>query len=275
MDPGFLALYKRGNYFRRNLVVSNPEERQRKHEERERFAMAAIGFSLNHHPLFRQHFLKVVCGIKRRLNKNIKVGIEDKLWGDLVVRTQSDIFVIEGKIKAGLRDRQNPAKGAAFWERGYGRAIIEEFGDHTRLHYILLGFPERLSLPKNRKINCRQVFWEHLEDNYPEDVRRGRTDMAAELAECLSELEVDAFYLRKTRKMKTKKPNEAAKAFDILRGTLKELEVKEKITGSTQNDEGEFGSEIRAGRAKKERTAIAKLRRLVKPKHREAIGWLG
>jgi hypothetical protein len=224
MKPGFLALYKRGNYFKRDLDSANSKEQQRKHEERERFAMAMIAFCLCHHATFRKHFLNVVCGISSNVAKHTEIGIEDKLWGDLVVRSRTAIFVIEGKINARLQDKQNPAKGAAFWKRGYGHAITEEFKDQGKgLHYILLGYREPLSLPENRNIRCGQVFWEQLEENYPETKHQNIPDMTAQLAECLSELGVDQFYLRKTRKMKVEKPTEAAKAFDVLRGTLEEL----------------------------------------------------
>lgn len=272
MEAGFLALYKRGTYFRGNIESLESEQRERKHQERERFAMAALAFCLTHHAPFRQHFLKVVCDISRPQSEP-KIGIEDKLWGDLVIRTNNAIFVIEGKIKAKLQDHQNPTKGRAFWRRGYGHAILEQFKDHPNLHYILLGYPKPIALREYRHIACHRVFWSDLEKDFP--AAGDQTDMATDLADCLAELQVDAFYLRKTRTMRISKPNETAKAFDVLRGTLKAINASQQyIHGEWRKDGWEYGSEIRPSRSK-EAVALTKLRRAVKPIRREAVGWFG
>jgi len=99
--------------------------------------------------------------------------------------------------------------------------------------------------------------------------------MAADLADCLAELQVDAFHLKKTRTMRIKKPNEAAKTFDVLRSTLKAINASQQyIYGEWRKDGWEYGSEIRPSRSK-EAVALTKFRRVVKPTPREVIGWFG
>jgi hypothetical protein len=275
MNPGFLALYKRGNYVRRDLNRWTSEERERKREERERFAMAAISFCLKYDREFRAHFLEVVCRRKTGLRS---VEIEQKPWGDVVLKLIDAIYVIEGKIKAQLQGKQNPEKERDFWKNGYGAAIEREYGERKeQLYYILLGYPKPLrNMPKGRRIGCRQVFWYQLEKNYPE---KPSSKLALDLADCLAELGADAFYLRLTKKMKVTKPDEAAMAFEVLRGSLEELEIKEKyakIAGYRTKDAREFGAELfLSARASKKRSPLSRLKNLVRPRKREAIGWFG
>ena len=92
---------------------SKSEQRERKHQERECFAMAALASCLTHLPFFRRYFLKVVCAISRPQSQP-KIGIEDKLWGDLVIRTNNAIFVIEGRSKQSCRTTKTPQKVRRF-----------------------------------------------------------------------------------------------------------------------------------------------------------------
>jgi len=58
VNPCFFSLYRRGNYFKQwveeeKLSGKIKKTRERKLEERERFAMAAIAFCLKYGPQFR------------------------------------------------------------------------------------------------------------------------------------------------------------------------------------------------------------------------------
>ncbi len=236
--------------------------------------MASIAFCLKHDSSLCEHFLKVVCGIRAPQRIALHgIEIEQHPWGDLVLTQHNQIYVIEGKIKAKLEAKQNPEK-RTFWNDGYGAAMLRNFGEGDQLHYIVLGYPEKLKMPKNKRIECRQVYWHELEERYPAKVGGG---LAADLADCLSELEVDAFYLREAKRMKVTHPKEAACAFEIIIATLKELGLKKqnaKIAGYHTKNAREFGAELWASpSARKDRSPLPNLKDIVKPKNHEAIAW--
>ena len=211
MTPNLYSLYKRGNYF--HLRLGKDAEPETKKEEKERFAMAAIGFVLMHHDGFYNHFLKQICGIQPIAHKK-DITVEQKLWGDMVLRTPDGIFVIEAKINATLKPHQNPENEVEFWQntKGYGAEIMRRFSNDNP-HYVILGYRNALNLPKRSMIHCSHKFWDKLEEGYPET----KNDLACDLADCLALLGVEAFNLRKTKKMKiTESLYQATSAFEIL-----------------------------------------------------------
>src|SRR5437773_1380272 len=243
MDPGFLALYKRGNYFKPKLDSLD----QRKREERERFAMAAIAFCLKYNHAFRSVFLHVVCGIEKTCRfDDLKIDVEQKPWGDLLLKTKDGIYIIEGKIDAPLQPWQDFGADAFRADGGYGAAIDTAFNnDARRRYYIVLGYSERtLKQPKGKLILCSQKYWEDLERACPQS-----QSMPFDLADCLAELGVEAFYLRKTKKMKIKNSlEEAGMACEVIAGTFKSLGIKEhkiSVTGSySDRKHWSFGSDL-------------------------------
>jgi hypothetical protein len=279
VNPGFLALYKRGNYFKRDLNPRDPNE-ERKREERERFAMAAIGFCLKYDPRphFRRHFAGVVCGLKSRQTPRITdIQVEQKFWGDLVLRMSGRVYVVEGKIKAALQGKQDPTK-ARFWSNGYGAAILQRFGDEKRIHYVILGYPRKLHLKPDKRINCSQVFWGKLAKNYPQDIRNRNNDLASDLASCLSALEVDAFYLRETKNMKIKNPEKTAQALTTLDAVRRRIGLRKreaKFTTAFTSDWA-FGYNVYcANRNTRNGGSLADLRKLISPKRGDPIAWFG
>jgi hypothetical protein len=279
MDPSFLALYKRGNYFKRELTSRDPEERQRKREERERFAMAAIGFCLKYDRDFPRYFGKAILGHVDEQAELDRIQIEQKLWGDLVLQTTNGIYVIEGKIKAPLQDKQNPTKGDAFWKHGYGGVIIHAFGTRKDLHYVLLGYPEKLNMPNRRELKCSQVSWEQLEREFPENAQIPRNSLASDLANCLAALDVDSFYLRETKSMKISNPGKTAEALRILDAARRKIGFRDseaKFQHKFKVNEWFFGYSLYfAKRNSSSGVNLASLRKLVSPKRREPIAWFG
>ena len=65
MEPGFLSLFSRSLYrgtaSRLRDLEPESEEYRRVHEERERFAAAAIAFCLKHSDKSRRHFWEKIC----------------------------------------------------------------------------------------------------------------------------------------------------------------------------------------------------------------------
>src|SRR5437773_436287 len=86
MKAGFLSLFTRSLYrgtaSRIRELEPESEEGRRVHEERERFAAAAIAFCLEHDRSFLQHFWKKVCGRTgdRKSRVMPTVEVEPRRW---------------------------------------------------------------------------------------------------------------------------------------------------------------------------------------------------
>ena len=111
MASFFLQMFQRGRYVRlRSLAAAEADEAGQKdkpkHEERERFSVAAIAFCIEHDKAFKRHFLKVVAGLS---GEHItKVTLEPEHCADLVLEGDRHVFVLEFKLGALLQDHQNP-----------------------------------------------------------------------------------------------------------------------------------------------------------------------
>ena len=106
----FLKLFSRGRYVTSPTIAQSEaesDEPQRRHEERQRFAVSAIAFCIKRDSSFRRHFLKVVADSE---NADIcEVDVEPKRWGDLLLRGK-DIIVLEFKLQALLAEHQRPLR---------------------------------------------------------------------------------------------------------------------------------------------------------------------
>src|SRR5258707_840043 len=113
VNPGFINLFARSRYGRASRIQElepESEEGRRDHEERERFAAAAIAFCLKHDPAFLQHFWEKVCcqDGKRESPGTITVEVEPRHWADLLLKGGDQLCVVEMKIGASLAGHQNP-----------------------------------------------------------------------------------------------------------------------------------------------------------------------
>src|SRR6266446_1709461 len=94
MKPSFFTLFKRGKYFHRAHDDIWPGrrlsgEQKRKTQERERYAVAAIGFCLKHYPRFGNRFYKLLStdnGYPRDPPiERPRLEVEPFDWADLLI----------------------------------------------------------------------------------------------------------------------------------------------------------------------------------------------
>src|SRR5437867_7806236 len=121
MMSHFLQLLKRGRYISLHSLATaeaDKKTQQRRHEERERFSVAAIAFCLEHDKTFKSHFLAVLTS---RVSSAVinTISVEPHQWGDLVLEGPKHVFVLEFKLSALLQDHQAP-DALVFSQRGYG-----------------------------------------------------------------------------------------------------------------------------------------------------------
>lgn len=227
VQPSLYALFSRSKYAR-GLVLDESEDQQgiqQRHLQFERFAVAAIAFSLKHDAEFMSHFLTSVCE-HTSTSDSFQIFIEEKRWGDLVLvgEGNSAVYVIECKIKAKLEEHQDPThKSDRFWCGGYGESILGHYlGPATHLTYIVLGYLPKLNgLPCERAgLKCVQKSWNDLRSGFPQ------TKLCGDLATTLSGLYVSAFRSGRTDNMK--KSNDAlmaAETYGLLNDALGDDEV--------------------------------------------------
>jgi hypothetical protein len=214
----FLKLFARGRYvtsrsIARSEAISNDPER--KHEERERFGVAAIAFCATHDGEFRARFLQIAAGLKKA---DIDlIDVEPKRWGDLVLEGEKDVVVIEFKLKASLGEQQDPSSKKRFTTVGYGSEIIKKYAwTGKRLRYVIVG----KEIPKG----CTKDGLEYDSLSWPALLRRaGReTPLESDLLNCLGVLGVPVFL---GRHMKKKAPTKEAT------GALEVYQLLERAAG--------------------------------------------
>jgi hypothetical protein len=106
VKAGFLNLFSRSLYRGglSRLRDLNPESAEYKqvHEERERFAAAAIAFCLEYDSEFRRHFWQAICKQRAtpRRPATPHVEVEPRRWTDLLLKAKNVLCAIEMKIGA-------------------------------------------------------------------------------------------------------------------------------------------------------------------------------
>jgi hypothetical protein len=103
--PSFAQLFRRSRYSR-----FDPSENDKRNQERlEVFAVAAVGFALEHDTQFKKNFLKEFVGLEEDV-ENYKVSIQAADCIDLELKNldKNILVAIEFKVEAGLADHQNP-----------------------------------------------------------------------------------------------------------------------------------------------------------------------
>jgi hypothetical protein len=281
MEPSFALLFKRGKY--RSFVPVTDEdenelsekERDEKRREIERYLTTAIGFCAKHDRAFRAHLLTSICGIPERFAFSpVDISVEAHPWGDLVLASQGSEFacVVECKVHAKLLEHQNP-ETPDFERTGYGARILEAFKSQTEIRYVILGWYQTLSLPKQGRIIYLQKDWSNLADNFP------RHRLAADLYSCLATLGVPAFLLKETQNMKLGTNTKYfAQAITLLPAAAIEAGLDERATkfdcaGKASEGWWYFGVTIK--RIKQVSTARYKLQNFINPKQGNPIGWYG
>lgn len=258
----FLKLFARGRYVTSRSIAQkeassgNP---QHDHEERERFAVAAIAFCVKRDSSFRRHFLKVVADSE---NADVyEVDIEPKRWGDLVLKGK-DVVVLEFKLQALLAEHQDP-NTSRFVSSGYGREIRDEYGDRRKVLYVVIGKDVPSGRTKN-DIRYRGLPWSaFLIQN------RKETPIERDLFDCLGVLGAPIFL---SRHMKKKAPTkEASGALEVYQ--LLERAAGNIRTGAATSGGDHIGLDLSStGATPKSQHKI--LKDVVEPRGR-SLGWIG
>src|SRR5437879_6021403 len=104
MTSRFLQLFKRGRYVSVRSLASSEvgeETQAKKHEERERFSVAAVAFALTFDKEFKAHFLRVLGDLSA--GDITEISFEPERWGDLVLQGARHALVLEFKLGALLQ----------------------------------------------------------------------------------------------------------------------------------------------------------------------------
>lgn len=157
MKPSLRALFSRSSYL--SLLSDNddndkkPEDadceaptadplentvKEKKREERERFAVAAMALCIERDPDFKRRFARCILGNEKLADdKNWITEVEPHQCADLVIEVCGEIHIVECKTGAALQTKQTP--GPNFFDDGnYGQLIEHHFRGRS-VHYLTLG----------------------------------------------------------------------------------------------------------------------------------------
>ncbi len=130
------------------------------HEQRERFAVAALGLLLEYNEKFCDHFMARICSCQLNGTKP-RIQIEPYAWADLLIEAGRSIYIIECKLGAALQNHQNPANKQFWGARGYGSMIEAKYSAAWRKYYVTLGATPWGS-PNRDHWQFDQHQWNHL-----------------------------------------------------------------------------------------------------------------
>jgi len=197
-EASYAVLFRRSCHAGREpqaQAISESEAQiEKKHEQKELFAVAAVAFTMKFEEGFKRQFLKAICGISDvETLEDYKILIQDGDFADLLLfnEKKSEVIVIEFKIDAKLKDHQNFGKEykKVFWEsNGYGLQILRsKYRDYKVLKYIVLLKSQKrdelnlseASIPVNG-IQCYSRVWRDL-------LSLKETPLMMDLFDCLSQ----------------------------------------------------------------------------------------
>ncbi len=248
MSVSFTTLFERSRFSDqgRRLALDDPIAEQYQ-KQRERFAVAAIGFALEHDPAFRSHFLGDVCGLKDVSDAGgWDILVEPRTWGDLVLEHPSSRFllVVEFKIDSGLKDHQNPEiprfNAAEDGQcAGYGWKIRQfaQANDWTRVQYVTIEKQASWSAASKHDghLTCIPLEWRRfLRSDVSQESR-----IEEDLYNCLGRLGVVEFIARKMNK--TKVAEVGTVPFAVLLGVLARFGVEFKADFLKGSGDEAFG----------------------------------
>jgi hypothetical protein len=185
--PSFYQLFRRSKYSRTDFEGAPAAE----HNRRELFAVAALGFVLEHDLKFREHFLRTICCADSGVTgKNFEVRCEEHACADLSLTEQNEerCYVIEAKISADLQPHQDP-RTAKFVD-GYAAQIRRRFGAYKRISYIVLRQSETVMNKNVSGIECFGRRWRDL------CVHLAESPLTKDLLDSLALLQISSFQLR-------------------------------------------------------------------------------
>ena len=309
MKPSFLSLFDRGQYAKRRRADPNPvsdplplpevEVDNRGQSQRERFAMAALGFGLRFEPAFRNSFLaylRTTFGTPPPAAAGTEIGIEIEPdnWCDLKIVDGENIYVIEGKIDAKLKAHQDPSQPAFYTGTGrpapYGVEMLKDrgrVGHPIRYHYLVLtqdrDLAEKTITPPPKGIVAAFREWENLVQSL--EPIRSLPDLSQSLIMSLGQIGIQAFETSyNLMNAKTLKINDdlhsAINALTIVKAAIDDAKLN-----PSDIEHSMPGSDTRSfvgwniGPSKLQRTETSEMtsfRNLVEPETpADALAWVG
>jgi len=218
------------------------------HEERERFAVAAMAFCLKHSPSFRddfRQFLAVKLGFEP-LPDEVEFEVEPRHEADLEVRSslgREFYVVVEFKIGASLKRKQDPRNRQEFTQ-GYGQQLHDLKAEGwANVGYIVI-WQDRLGEPHAeleggiRTAICR---WDELRQS---SVSKG--GLKEDLFDCLGGLGVRCMKNRNAKKTMLSQANHACEVHELLSGVLEDDRLggaarESRVVAENREDSWHYG----------------------------------
>lgn len=286
MKAGFLNLFSRSPYRGLSRLRDlDPEsaDYKRVHEERERFAAAAIAFCLEYDREFRRHFWRTIC--KQRDNSRRPatphVDVEPRRWTDLLLKTKNKLCAIEMKIGACLADHQNPKSKTFSKPGGYGHFLSKQCQESScKGRYIILGWNPALGIQRRERVcglEVAQRTWADLANGLPSTPLR-TAKLMTDLTKLLSSFGIWEFTFKEMKNKKLSgKLRDVGNAILILESVRKSLGWPPSFTVKTKREpeHWELGIYLTPNSRKKPIKGLAqKLKRTNEPEGTE-LAWFG
>ena len=269
--PSFYQLFRRSRYSATEAVAQTPGRLNR--EQKEVFAVAALGFTLRHDRDFLTHFLERVCGLQVADTDKCEIRCQDGHMSDLaIVWKGKRVIVVEVKIDADLEKKQNPTTPEFYAEPdGYGVQIKEGYPREKERFYMVLAKEvpgptryksHRGSLPKFLGF----YRWGELQSMV------SQTRLVTDLLDSLGHLGIPELHLRSFMKKKLgAETRPAAEMFKLLEGLADYFRIprgKNRWDVDDSDVGSYFGVNIPSdGRFKKLSQKVGKSEKI--------IGWFG
>ena len=199
--PSLYAIYKQT----RAVVLDDAQSPRRRQQQRERVAVAMLGFVLNHQSKFCAAFLQTTCGYKPRDADEWTVHLEVSGCGDLAVCSKRFVAVYEFKIDARLGSHQRPDA-----KNGYRQKAEEVFAAVPKRRYVVV---QKELPPAESTPTGFFKTWHDVRDAG----RSAESPLVHDLFASLAELDTPAFSYARTARMKlAQNAQTAAQMFKLL-----------------------------------------------------------
>jgi hypothetical protein len=187
--------------------------------------VAALAFCLRHDRKFLEHFWKCICQVRDdpwRMPPITAEGIllEPPHWADLRLisehRGRRCVWVVEVKAGARLKARQRPDRPEVFMQPDYGYGALFAKEERSRGKLEIFRGNARAA-----PIVLQQRSWT--------DIMPGleRTAIVEDLFETLGELQINPFYMEKTKKITIRdRLQNVGQAWQVLTAVCEYLEVR-------------------------------------------------
>lgn len=271
--PSLYQLFRRSRYNAAAHAEDSIAMRQT-----ERFAVAAVGFCLEHSVSFRRFFWMRVCGGEPDEAAHLNIEVEPVDWADLRLSTGANstgtICVVECKIGAPLEAHQDPTCPEFTHDDGYGWFLRRFRRDEPCCRrYVVLGAGgDNGTAGTTAGIGVAWRGWASLLE-FPDNDR-----LVLDLFDSLGKLGVTAFRMKEIKKTLTREPfGQAAQAWEVLTAIAEDFsQVRSRIlTNQPSADHFNMGIFLRTPAAKRGRVALlSRLARQLKSPVPQIV-WLG